>query len=140
MKKKETSDRVPKCKQSYAVISQTGHTDYEAPQEPSIKTWNHFLETKEDLLRLHLENEGTIPFEPECSNDCLEYTFAALVALQAQAAGGLLLTAPAGTGKTWLARRVAKHLTAAGHKVCCMAPTHVAARLCGGRTIAHVKH
>ena len=96
----EPGERVPTCKQSFPVISTSLHTDYVTPQEPSIQTWNHFYETRAHIMQTHLEDQGTIEFEPEFSNDWRAYEFSELVSLQAQAAGGLLLTAPAGTGKT----------------------------------------
>ena len=108
--------------------------------EPTIEPWNAFFETQASVLQEHLEEIGAIDFELECSVDFREYSFGELVALQAQAAGGLLLTAPAGTGKTFLAKQIADHLREAGMTVHCVAPTHVAARLCGGKTIAHCKH
>ena len=64
------------------------HTDYTTPEEPSIQGWHHFYETQADVLQTHLEEEGAIDFEPECSNDWREYSFSELVALQARAVGG----------------------------------------------------
>ena len=108
--------------------------------EPTIEPWHHFYETKASVLQEHLVELGVIEFEPECSMEWREYQFDELVSMQALAAGGCLLTAPAGAGKTYLARHIARYLQAAGQTVHCVAPTHVAARLCGGKTIAHCKH
>ena len=108
--KEEKGDGIPNQRQTVAVISQDKHTDYTTPIEPSIEAWQHFYETHADVLRGHLEEEGAIEFEPEFSNGWRDYTFDELVALQARVAGGLLLTAPAGTGKTFLAKKIAEHL------------------------------
>ena len=138
--KEEQGNSVPDQRQAVAVIHDDRHTNYSVPVEPTIEPWNSFFETQASVLQEHPEEIGAIDFEPECSVDFREYSLGELVALQAQAAGGLLLTAPAGTGKTYLARRIAEHLREAGQTVHCAAPTHVAARLCGGKTIAHVEH
>lgn len=49
--------------------------------------------------------------------------------------GGCLLTGRAGTGKSFIIQQIRKYVEAAGGKCMVMAPTHVASKNIGGRTI-----
>ena len=53
---------------------------------------------------------------------------------------GGLVTGPPGVGKSFLIRRLQALLKARGHKFETCAYTHAAARLVGGKTVAHLLH